>query len=46
MFILTAPNLPLKGEYEGARLLDIAPSLMALAGYQVPDAMQGRSLIE
>ncbi len=45
MFILTAPNLQLKGEYQGARLLDIAPTLMDLAGHQVPDAMQGRSLI-
>jgi predicted AlkP superfamily phosphohydrolase/phosphomutase len=45
MFILTAPNCPLNGEYEGARLLDIAPTLLDLAGYEIPDAMQGRSLV-
>lgn len=45
MFILTAPNCPLAGEYEGARLLDIAPTLLDLAGYEIPETMQGRSLV-
>jgi len=45
MFILAAPNCPLKGEYEGASLLDIAPTLMDLAGYEIPEEMQGRSLV-
>jgi len=45
MFILTAANCPLNGEYEGARLLDIAPTLLDLAGYEIPDTMQGRSLV-
>jgi len=44
-FILAAPNCPLSGEYEGARLLDIAPTLLDLAGYEIPETMQGRSLI-
>jgi predicted AlkP superfamily phosphohydrolase/phosphomutase len=44
-FILAAPNCPLNGEYEGARLLDIAPTLLDLAGYEIPDSMQGRSLV-
>jgi len=44
-FLLVAPNLPLRGEYEGARLLDIAPTLMDLAGYEIPETMQGRSLV-
>ena len=44
-FILAAPNCPLTGEYEGARLLDIAPTLLDLAGYEIPDSMQGRSLV-
>jgi predicted AlkP superfamily phosphohydrolase/phosphomutase len=43
-FILAASNSPLHGEIEGARLLDIAPTLMDLAGYEVPASMQGRSL--
>jgi hypothetical protein len=45
MFILAAPNCPLTGEYEGVRLLDIAPTLLDLAGYEIPDTMQGRSLV-
>ncbi|HEY7353262.1 MAG TPA: alkaline phosphatase family protein [Terriglobales bacterium] len=44
-FILVAPNCPLQGEYEGARLLDIAPTLLDLAGYEIPETMQGRSLV-
>ena len=46
MFILKAPNLPTTGKHEGARLLDIAPTLLDLAGYEIPESMQGRSLIE
>ncbi len=45
MFILAAPNCPLSGEYQGARLLDIAPTLLDLAGQEIPEAMQGRSLV-
>jgi predicted AlkP superfamily phosphohydrolase/phosphomutase len=44
-FILAAPNCPLEGEYQGARLLDIAPTLLDLAGYEIPESMQGRSLV-
>jgi predicted AlkP superfamily phosphohydrolase/phosphomutase len=46
VFILKAPNLPANGEYEGALLLDIAPTLLDLAGYEIPESMQGRSLVE
>jgi predicted AlkP superfamily phosphohydrolase/phosphomutase len=45
MFILNAPNCPVNGEYEGARLLDIAPTLLDLADYEIPETMQGRSLV-
>ena len=45
IFILTAPNCPLTGEYQGASLLDIAPTLLDLAGYEIPQTMQGRSLV-
>jgi predicted AlkP superfamily phosphohydrolase/phosphomutase len=45
VFILTAPNCPLGGEYEGANLVDMAPTLMDLAGYAIPGTMQGRSLV-
>jgi bisphosphoglycerate-independent phosphoglycerate mutase (AlkP superfamily) len=45
MFVLSAPNSALRGAYEGARLLDIAPTLLDLAGYEIPGTMQGRSLV-
>jgi predicted AlkP superfamily phosphohydrolase/phosphomutase len=45
MFILAAPNNPLSGEYRGAKLLDIAPTLLDLAGYEIPESMQGKSLV-
>ena len=44
-FILAASNLPLQGEVTGARLLDVAPTLLELGGYDVPSSMQGRSLV-
>jgi predicted AlkP superfamily phosphohydrolase/phosphomutase len=44
-FILAAGNSPLHGEVSGAHLLDIAPTLLELGGYEVPVSMQGRSLV-
>jgi predicted AlkP superfamily phosphohydrolase/phosphomutase len=43
-FILAAPRQALHGEVTGARLLDIAPTLLELGGYDVPGTMQGRAL--
>jgi predicted AlkP superfamily phosphohydrolase/phosphomutase len=43
-FVLTAPNCRLRGELQGVHLLDIAPTLLELGGYDVPSTMQGRSL--
>lgn len=43
-FILNAPHLAVRGEQSGARLLDIAPTLLTHAGYDVPASMQGRAL--
>lgn len=43
-FILAAPNCSLQGEVEGVHLLDIAPTLLELGGYDVPDSMQGTPL--
>jgi predicted AlkP superfamily phosphohydrolase/phosphomutase len=44
-FVLASSNNPLRGELEGAHLLDIAPTVLELAGYDVPPSMQGRSLV-
>ncbi|MBX6313453.1 MAG: alkaline phosphatase family protein [Isosphaeraceae bacterium] len=44
-FLLASSNNPLQGPIEGAHLLDIAPTLLELGGYDVPASMQGRSLI-
>src|SRR5262249_9167446 len=44
-FMLAASTCPLQGEVTGAHLLDIAPTLLDLAGYEIPSSMQGRSLI-
>jgi predicted AlkP superfamily phosphohydrolase/phosphomutase len=44
-FILAAGDSPLHGEVHGARLIDIAPTLLELAGYEIPASMQGRSLV-
>jgi predicted AlkP superfamily phosphohydrolase/phosphomutase len=43
-FVLSAPNLPVHGEVEGMRLLDIAPTLLKLGGHPIPESMQGKSL--
>lgn len=44
-FILSAPNSGLKGEVENVHLLDIAPTLLQLSGYDIPDSMQGKLII-
>ncbi len=43
-FVLAAPGLAIAGEVEGAHLLDMAPTLLELGGYDVPPSMQGTSL--
>ena len=45
-FILAAPSCPLSGELQGVYLVDLAPTLLALGGYDVPPFMQGRSLVD
>jgi predicted AlkP superfamily phosphohydrolase/phosphomutase len=44
-FIFAAAGSPLQGEVVDASLLDIAPTLLALGGYDIPTTMQGRSLL-
>jgi predicted AlkP superfamily phosphohydrolase/phosphomutase len=45
VFVLSAPNLERRGEVEGMRILDVAPTLLDLGGSPIPEAMQGRSLM-
>ena len=43
-FILNAPGLRRRGEVRGAHLLDMAPTLLRLGGYDLPGSMQGTPL--
>ena len=43
-FVLSAPGLGVRGPLDGMHLLDVAPTLLDLAGLPVPPTMQGRSL--
>lgn len=45
-FALAASNCPAENEIQGARLIDIAPTLLEIGGYDIPDSMQGRSLVK
>jgi predicted AlkP superfamily phosphohydrolase/phosphomutase len=45
-FVLAAPNNPLHGELTGVGLLDIAPTLLQLGGYDVPGWLQGRTKLD
>jgi len=44
-FILASANNPLHAEVHGARLLDMSPTLLQLAGEDIPISMQGKSLV-
>jgi predicted AlkP superfamily phosphohydrolase/phosphomutase len=44
-FILAGRNSYLHGEVNGAHLVDMAPTLLEFAGYDIPASMQGRSLV-
>jgi predicted AlkP superfamily phosphohydrolase/phosphomutase len=43
-YILAGPGLPMQGRLD-AHMLDIAPTLLELGGYDVPTSMQGKSLL-
>jgi predicted AlkP superfamily phosphohydrolase/phosphomutase len=44
-FILAASNNPLYGQVEDVHILDLAPTLLELGGYDIPETMQGKSLV-
>jgi predicted AlkP superfamily phosphohydrolase/phosphomutase len=43
-FVLASPELRVHGEVEGMHLLDVAPTLLELAGRDIPTSMQGTPL--
>ncbi len=43
-FLLAAPNFRARGELENVSILDMAPTLLELGGFDVPPGMQGRSI--
>jgi len=45
VFILRGPRMNIHGQVEGMHLLDVAPTLLDVAGRDVPAGMQGRSLL-
>lgn len=42
--IIAGPTSPLQGELQGARLLDVAPTLLELGGYDIAASMQGTAM--
>lgn len=44
-FILVSPTSSLRGEVKGAHLLNMAPTLLELGGYDLPNTMQGSSIL-
>lgn len=44
-FVLASSNNPLTGEVEDVSLPEIAPTLLELGGYPIPETMQGISLV-
>jgi predicted AlkP superfamily phosphohydrolase/phosphomutase len=45
VFVLAGQGLSHRGEVDGMHLLDVAPTLLDLAGTTIPSTMQGRSLL-
>ena len=44
LFVLKAPGVT-AGPREGAHLLDVAPTVLALLGLEAPESMRGTSLL-
>jgi predicted AlkP superfamily phosphohydrolase/phosphomutase len=43
--VLAGPNVPDRGEVNGAHLLDFAPTLLSLGGFAIPESLQDRTPI-
>jgi predicted AlkP superfamily phosphohydrolase/phosphomutase len=46
VFALRGNGVEASGRMEGVRLLDIAPTVLTVAGLPVPESMQGRSILQ
>jgi predicted AlkP superfamily phosphohydrolase/phosphomutase len=46
MFVFSSPSYSFRGKYNGATFLDMAPTLLSVAGCELPDSMQGRTLLK
>jgi len=44
-FVVVAGNNPISGEYNGGSASDISPTLLELAGYPLPSAVEGQSWV-
>jgi predicted AlkP superfamily phosphohydrolase/phosphomutase len=44
-FILASSNNPLRGEVNGVHILDVSPTLLELGDYDIPNTMQGKSIL-
>ena len=44
-FVLVSANNPISGEYKDGSRADIAPTLLELAGYPLPSAVEGKSWV-
>jgi predicted AlkP superfamily phosphohydrolase/phosphomutase len=46
IFVLAGPDIPAAGMLEGRQLMDIAPTVLELFGIDVPNDMQGVSILD
>jgi predicted AlkP superfamily phosphohydrolase/phosphomutase len=45
LFAAAGPDVPKRGEIEGARIFDVAPTILEMMGVGVPAHMDGRNLV-
>jgi len=46
VFAATGPDIRPLGRFEGARIVDVAPTVLYALGLPIPDDMDGRPLVE
>jgi len=45
ILVMAGPDIKVRGQMEGARIMDIAPTVLKLLGLEIPSHMKGRPLI-